>query len=325
MTAADVVVQDHPFRLGLHVLSYGVGWTEILDVVRLADALGYDYIFGADHLWATGQKPEMSCFEGWTSLAAWAAATQHANLGLLVTANSFRNPGLVAKMCATVDHISGGRAVLGMGAGWWDGEHLAHGLSTGNGVGERLDWLDESLTIIRGLLAGDTVSSNGHYQFTDVKHAPLPLRRHVPVVVGATGVRKGLRIVARHADLWQTWIGPGEPLAFSQLCRLLDSHCRAIGRNPATISRFPGCKMILRDDPRAADIQFARMAECQAWPASVRNHAWLGPAEDIAAWALQLQGHGAGGLIVQVAHPFDVETIERLAREVRPRLTAVAA
>jgi alkanesulfonate monooxygenase SsuD/methylene tetrahydromethanopterin reductase-like flavin-dependent oxidoreductase (luciferase family) len=322
---ADTVAREQPFRLGIHVLTYGAGWTEVLDVVRLADALGYDYIFGADHMWATGQKPEMSCFEGWTSLAAWAAATQRANLGLLLTANSFRNPGLVAKMCVTVDHVSGGRALLGMGAGWWDDEHLAHGLDIGNGVGERLDWLDESLTIIRGLLAGDSVSSNGHYHFTDVKHAPLPMRHKMPVIVGATGIRKGLRVVARHADLWQTWIGPGERHTFSQLCGVLDSHCVAIGRDPATVYRLPGCKMILRDDPLAADSQFVRMAEFQAWPEWVRDHAWLGPPEEIAAWALQLQSRGAGGLIVQVAYPFDLETIERLAREVRPRLMEVVA
>jgi alkanesulfonate monooxygenase SsuD/methylene tetrahydromethanopterin reductase-like flavin-dependent oxidoreductase (luciferase family) len=183
------------FQLGVQVLSYGATWPEVAEAVQLADRLGYDYVFGADHLWATGGDPLLSAFEGWTTLAAWAAVTEHARVGLLVTANSFRNPGLVAKMVTTVDHISGGRAVLGLGAGWWAGEQRAHGIDVGAGLADRLDWMDEAAGIIRGLLAGDEVSTDGHYHLDHVRHSPRPIGT-VPILVGATGDRS-LEIAAR--------------------------------------------------------------------------------------------------------------------------------
>ena len=113
---------------------------------QLADRLGYDAIFTADHLFATGGDPFQPFFEGWTTLAAWSQQTRTAHLGLLVGANTFRNPGVVAKMTTTLDHASGGRAILGLGAAWEVEEQRAHGIDPGAGLGQRLDWLDESLS-----------------------------------------------------------------------------------------------------------------------------------------------------------------------------------
>ena len=200
-----------PFTLGLQVLTYGASWADALATVRLADRLGYDQLFAADHLHATGGDPFQPFFEGWTALAAWAQATEHVELGLLVGANTFRNPGVVAKMAVTLDHISGGRAILGLGAAWEEGEQRAHGIDPGRGLGQRIDWLDESLEIIRALLDGQTVTHHSErYQFDAVRHAPLPMLRPMPAMIGASGERKCLRIVARHGTLWHLWGPPDD-------------------------------------------------------------------------------------------------------------------
>jgi alkanesulfonate monooxygenase SsuD/methylene tetrahydromethanopterin reductase-like flavin-dependent oxidoreductase (luciferase family) len=297
-------------------LSYGASWPELAAAVQLADRLGYDYVFGADHLWATGGDPLQSCFEGWTTLAAWAATTRQAQVGLLVTANSFRNPGLVAKMVTTVDHISGGRAVLGLGAGWWAGEQRAHGIDVGSGLAERLRWMDEAAGIIRGLLRGEAVSAAGHYRFDHVEHNPRPIGR-VPMLIGATGER-GMEIAGRWADIWHVWIGPDDVAGFRELSAALDAACAGADRDPGAVLRLPGCKMVLRDDALEARRVFERLMEKHRWPEEVRKHAWLGSAEWAAARIGALAEAGAGGLVVQLASPYDLETVEALAAAMRP-------
>lgn len=310
-----------PFRLGLHVLTYGATWADALAVVRRADELGFGYVFGADHLFATGGDPYQPFFEGWTTQAAWAHATERTRLGLLVGANAFRNPGVVAKMAATIDHISGGRFVLGLGAAWYDEEIRRHGLDPGTGIGQRLDRLDEALGLIRRVLAGETVSHDGPtYRFDAVRHAPAPVHGSVPFLLGGEGERKGLRIVARHADLWHMWVPPDSTQLFETKDAVLREHCAAVGRDGSTIGRLPGAKVVIRDDPAAARRAFASLVDHHGWPEYVWEHAWLGSPAFIADRLHAYRAAGAGGFVVQVIEPFDHETIERLAGEVRPAL-----
>src|SRR3990170_5496182 len=163
------------------------------DVVLLADRLGYDSLWTWDHLYGT-DDPRQSIVEGWTTIAAWAAITTRPSVGLLVGANTLRNRGLVAKSAVTVDHVSGGRCVLGLGSGWRPREHADHGIAFGSGFGERLDWLEESVILIRGLLAGETVSSppGAHYAFADASHLPPPARGagRLPLLIGGGGERR---------------------------------------------------------------------------------------------------------------------------------------
>jgi alkanesulfonate monooxygenase SsuD/methylene tetrahydromethanopterin reductase-like flavin-dependent oxidoreductase (luciferase family) len=310
-----------PFRLGLHVLTYGSSWPDALAAVQAADELGFDNVFGADHLFATGGDPQQPFFEGWTTLAAWAQATQRTRLGLLVGANAFRNPGVVAKMAATIEHLSGGRFVLGLGAAWYDEEIRRHGLDTGSGIGERLDWLDEALGVVRRLLGGETVTHEGpHYRFDGVRHAPPPLQKSIPFILGGEGERKGLRIVARHADLWHMWVPPDSTERFRAKDSVLRGHCAAVGRDESAIVRLPGAKIVVRDDPEAARRVFTKLVDLHGWPAEVWEHAWLGSPAFVAERLRAYREAGAGGFIAQVISPFDHETIERLAREVRPAL-----
>ena len=126
-------------RLGINLWSQAATWPEMLAFVRRVDALGYDSVWTWDHLYAIVGDPYQPVFEGWGMLNAWAMATERVRLGLMVGANTFRNPGLVAKQAATLDHVSGGRAILGIGGAWMEQEHIAHGIPFGSGFGQRLD------------------------------------------------------------------------------------------------------------------------------------------------------------------------------------------
>src|SRR5581483_10962235 len=148
-----------PVKLGLHIYPQVATWEQIAAVVRRADELGFDSLWTWDHLVGIGAGGTQDVFEAWTTISALAAMTTRPTVGLLVTANTFRNPGLIAKSAVTVDHVSGGRFVLGLGAAYRELEHELHGIDFGSGFGERLDWLAESVAAIRALLAGQTVSS----------------------------------------------------------------------------------------------------------------------------------------------------------------------
>ena len=314
------------FYLGLDILTYGATWASTLETVELADRLGYDGVYTADHLFATGGDPAQPCFEGWTSLAAWSQRTALVDLGLLVGANTFRNPGVVAKMTATIDHASGGRAVLGLGAAWNVGEQRAHGIDPGSSLGQRLDWLDESLDIVRGLLAGEEVTHRSDaYQFSRVRHAPPPMQHPVPVIVGGSGERKGLRIVAKHADLWQFWSPIDGVSELRRLDGVLSAHCEAVGRDPTSIRRLPGAKLIVRPTRAAADREFQRQLAVQPWSGEVLEHIaaiglWRATASEVTDAIGALQSAGARGFIAQVYPPYDHETIEVLANVIAPAL-----
>ena len=139
-------------KTGILLWSQAAAWSEMVDAAQRVDRLGYDHLWTWDHLYAIFGDPYQDFFEGWSVLAGWAPQTERTRLGLLVGANTFRNPGLVAKTATTLDHISGGRAILGIGGAWFELEHDAHGIDFGSGFGQRLDWLDESVGAMRTLL-----------------------------------------------------------------------------------------------------------------------------------------------------------------------------
>jgi alkanesulfonate monooxygenase SsuD/methylene tetrahydromethanopterin reductase-like flavin-dependent oxidoreductase (luciferase family) len=173
-------------KLGILLWSQATDWASFERGARRVDELGYDSLWTWDHLYAIFGDPYQPIFEGWMSLAAWAKVTARVELGLLVGANTFRNPGLVAKLATTLDHISDGRAVLGIGGAWFELEHTAHGIEFGRGFGQRLDWLDESVGAMRALLDGEEVTSppDGRYHMDALRHQPIPLQRRVPIMIG---------------------------------------------------------------------------------------------------------------------------------------------
>jgi F420-dependent oxidoreductase-like protein len=199
------------------------------------DGLGFDTAWVFDHFLPIFSDPTGPCLEGWTALAALAMATKNVRLGVMVTGNTYRHPAVLAKMATTVDIISGGRLILGMGAGWFELEHKEYGIPFPH-VGERLARLGESLEIIKRLWTEEHVTFTGrYYQCNDAVFNPKPVQKpHPPILVGAGGERVALGIVARHANLWN---GFGTPDVFRHKSTRLTEHCQRIGRDPGTIEK----------------------------------------------------------------------------------------
>ena len=300
--------------------SQAATWPEMLDATRRIEAAGYDHLWTWDHLYAIYGDPYQPIFEGWSMLAGWAIATERIRLGLLVGANTFRNPGLVAKTATTLDHISNGRAILGIGGAWFDLEHQAHGIEFGSGFGQRLDWADESVAAMRSLLDGRSVTSTpgGRYAFDDLRQSPLPIQPHLPIMIGGSGEKKTLRTVARYADQWNAF-GDAEKLARKDA--ILRRHCAEVGRDAGEIERTVGCKIVIRDSRAEAERVWADQMAHQRTPREEFDGPttlWMGTPEDIAAEIRSRVAVGFETVIVELPAPFDVETIERLIGEVKP-------
>jgi F420-dependent oxidoreductase-like protein len=202
---------------------------------RDADELGFHGIYDYDHFYGLSSTGDAT-FEGWTILAAIAAVTQRARIGCLVSAVTFRNPAVLAKMAVTVDHISGGRLDFGIGAGWQEAEHRGYGLEYPGG-GDRVAMLDEALTVIRALWTQPSVSHAGRF-FTveDALAEPKPVQApHPPIVIGGSGP-KMLEVVARHADEWNMPT-QGDAAEWAAVSARLDAACERVGRDPAEIRR----------------------------------------------------------------------------------------
>lgn len=303
-------------RLGLLLWSHATNWPALRDTARLADYLGYDHIWTSDHLMATVGDPFQPILEGWTILAAWAAILERARLGLLVSANTLRHPAVVAKMITTIDHISEGRAILGLGSGWFAHEHDAHGIPFGTSASQRLDWLDEAAGILRRLLDGGEVDHQGPaYTLRQARHAPRPLQERLPLMIGGGGERKTLRTVARDADLWNLF---GTPTDAKRKADVLHAHCRVIGREPAEIEQTVTIKLVIRD--RVDDARRAWAAQAAANGMDVANYpeVLLGSPATIADTIQSYRRNGFATVIADAPAPYDHETIERFAKEVRP-------
>ena len=315
---------DRDLKLGILLWSQGAAWPEMLDAARRVDRLGYDHLWTWDHLYAIFGDPYQPIVEGWTALAAWAMATERTRLGLLVGANTFRNPGLMAKTATTLDHISGGRAILGMGGAWMEPEHQAHGIDFGSGFGQRLDWLEESVAAMRQLLDGGEVTSppGGRYAFDHLRHNPLPVQRRLPIMIGGSGEKKTLRTVARHADMWNAM---GTPELMAHKVDVLREHCAAVGRNIEEIDFTLGVKLTIRDSRAAAErVWHEAMAHNRTPMADLADDDtfWNGTSEEIADRLRPYVELGFRTVISEQPAPYDVETFERFVGEVKPLVDA---
>ena len=226
---------SHPIRFGIQVPQQNTTWPEMLSLWQEVDTLGYDTAWVFDHFMPIFSDPTGPCLEGWTALSALAMASSRVRIGVMVTGNTYRNPAVLAKMATTVDIISSGRLILGIGAGWFALEHQQYGM-TFPSMGGRLQRLDESLEMIKLLWTQDRASFTGrHYQLQDASFNPKPLQKpHPPILVGATGENIALGIVARHAQMWNSF---GTPEVFRHKIERLTDHCERIGRDPATIEK----------------------------------------------------------------------------------------
>jgi alkanesulfonate monooxygenase SsuD/methylene tetrahydromethanopterin reductase-like flavin-dependent oxidoreductase (luciferase family) len=307
-------------RLGVLLWNQATGWPEYEAAARKVDELGYDSLWSWDHLYAIFGDPHQAIFEGYTTLAGWAKVTSRVKLGLLVGANTFRNPGVVAKSLTTIDHISGGRVIAGIGGAWMEPEHTATGIDFGSGFGQRLDWLDESVAALRAALDGESVTSapGGVYAFRDFVVLPRPVQDHVPIMIGGSGEKKTLRTVAKYADQWNAM---GEVDMLAHKVEVLKRHCDDVGRDFSAIEFTAGCKPIIRDSQADAQrVWESQMAHNRTPMEDVRDDStfWVGTPELIAERMLERKALGFHTFLAEMAAPFDDESIERWIGEVRP-------
>ena len=245
------MTQNHatyPLRVGVQLHPQHTTYQSFADAVRRTEDMGVDSIFHWDHFFPLYGNPQGNHFEGWTLLTAMATLTHHAQIGCLVTCNTYRNPGLLSDMAKTVDHISNGRLILGLGAGWFERDYTEYGYEFGT-PSSRLAALEESLKVIH------------HRWEVDV---PRPVRNPIPILIGGGGEKKTLRITAQYANIWH---GFGDPATYSHKIEVLNGWCAEVDRNPQEIEHACGA-------PRSAD-----PAELDAYVAGGATHFILGMTE----------------------------------------------
>ena len=231
-------------------------WSDVLALAQHIEATGWDGIWFPDHFMPDGAEVGAPVLECWTALAGLATAVPRIRLGSLVSGNTYRHPAVLAKIATTVDHLSGGRLVLGLGAGWQENEHRAYGIDFYD-TAERLARLDEACQVVKGLLGHERATWKGRfYELQDAPLEPKPVQPQLPLLVGGGGERVTLRIAAKYADEWNTW---GTPETMRHKIAVLERHCADVGRDPAEIKKSTQALLFMRDDPewlaarRAAD------------------------------------------------------------------------
>jgi alkanesulfonate monooxygenase SsuD/methylene tetrahydromethanopterin reductase-like flavin-dependent oxidoreductase (luciferase family) len=305
-------------KLGLLCWNQYTDWPALLEAGIRADRLGYDTLWTWDHLYPIVGDPHGPYYEGWLTLAAWAASTRNVRLGLMVGANPYRNPALVAKMATTLDHISGGRAILGIGAAWNEVEARDFGIDMGSGPPERLRWLREALPVMRGMLDGTEPSAAGErYHARHVRNDPLPVQEHLPILIGGGGEKVTLKLVAQYGDANN--VGDGLKTVKRKEAILLE-HCEAVGRDPREIERTVGVGVVvIRDSHAEAQRVFERLFDHNRVAKRWENQP-VGTPEEVAEKLATYPAIGYRHLIVGHPAPYDEETEVRLASEVRPML-----
>lgn len=253
---------------GLDVSQHQLSWDELSRRVRLAEELGFTGAWVFDHFTPLYGDPEGPCLEGWTLLAALAAITSRVRLGTLVTGITYRHPSVLATQAVTVDHVSGGRLDLGLGAAWHAREHRALGIDFPSD-GERVDRLEEAIEVVHLLMTTDGANFSGrHYRLQDATYRPRPVQRpRPPLWIAGSGPHRMLPLVGRVADVWHTFGGPTE---LARKARIVDEHAQRAGRDPAAIRRATNVSLsqpadaIRRDVEQRAELGFDYLVA--SWP-----------------------------------------------------------
>ena len=306
----------HPVRFGIQTGQQNVEWHALEDIWRNADAWGYDSLWAYDHFYAIFTDPSGPCFEAWTTLAALAKQTNGARIGHLVNGNTYRNPCMLAKMATTVDHIAGGRTILGLGAGWFEPEHTSFGIPFRT-VRERLDALDESCQIVKALLAGEKVTFEGKYY--SVKNAicrPVPVQDKVPLMIAGEGKNVLLRIVAHHADMWNA---VGSPEKLADLGSVIARHCEKARRDPSEIEKtvmMPLC--YTTDEDRQAMMAGLLAATFNIDPAVAQRQMMIGSRDQCLETIDAFTRAGVTHFIFMGMAPYPADELRAFAEDVIP-------
>jgi F420-dependent oxidoreductase-like protein len=306
----------------------GLTWDRWRSLLARVDELGFESLWVSDHFLSVSAR-EHEALEAWTALTVAAAETARVRLGTLVSPITFRHPSLLARMATALDHLSGGRLELGVGAGWNDAEHQAYGIPFPP-AGQRMDMLEEGIEVLQRLLgAGPAYFAGRYYRLEGADLQPKPLQRpRIPLLIGGMGERRTLPLVARYADEWN--LTTASPALYRARSERLAACCAAIGRDPATIARSVAVGLLVGRD--GADLRrrcqrlqglvshLGEVATAEV-PAAVRAVGWVAgtPAEIVAALRA-LEAEGIGRAMLQLTDPTDLDALELVAAEVLPAL-----
>ena len=309
-------MSQHPTRFGIQTAQQQTQWNELCGLWQKADALGYDSLWVFDHFYPImGADPAGPCLEGWTALSALSQHTKRASIGALVNGNTYRNPCITAKMAATVDHVSGGRFILGIGAGWYELEHQSFGVDFKT-VGGRLRALDEACQIIKGMFTGEKTTLHGrHYNVTDAVCSPKPIQKpHPPLMVAGTGEKVLLKIVAKYGDLWNSG---GSAERMGHLIAVLKRHCDSIGRDPAEIEKTVIISLCYRAAAeREKEVLGRAAAMARTTPQEARQNIMIGNAQECFDTIERYGKVGVTHFIFSMTPPYHEDEIQAFAEEV---------
>lgn len=303
-------------RFDVQTVQQNVSYAELVRLWRFLDReTRFTGIWMMDHLLppAGESDPEESCFESWTLLAAAAQATERLRLGCLVSSNTFRHPALLAKMAMTVDHVSGGRLDLGLGAGWCEAEHRAFGITLPP-MGERQDRLEEAAALLRACFAGEKrVRFEGrHYALRDAPFSPGFVQRpHPPLLIGGIGERRTLRTVARHADV-ANLMGPLSVVR--QRLGVLRRHCDEVGRDWDTLDKTLHVPLFAHEDAAVVERVAELVAAHTLLPvATVRSELPVGTPDEVCEVVRRFAELGITAIQFPAPAPYDEGAFRRLS------------
>ena len=287
-----------------------------LELWRRCEELGFDWLSVFDHFMPIVGQPDGPCFDGPTMMAAMAAHTSRVRVAILVTGVTYRHPAVAANIAATIDHVSGGRAEFGIGAAWFEKEHRQYGIPFPR-VGVRMDMLDEACRVMRGLWSEERFSFTGeHYQLQAAQMNPKPVQARLPLLIGGAGEKRTLRIVAEHADVWNT--GLEELETFRHKLRVLARHCELVGRDSREIRKSLTFRAILAENETELA---ARRRRPPAIPIDLSGVEFL-TSEQCVERMRPFAELGARDFLLSAYAPYDWRTLELVAREVAPALRA---
>jgi F420-dependent oxidoreductase-like protein len=307
------VVTGDQLRFGVYSGPQHASFETCLELWQRCEALGYDWLSVFDHFMPIVGDPGGPCFEGPTMMAAMAAHTSRMRVAILVTGVTYRHPAVAANIAATIDHISGGRAEYGIGAAWMEDEHRQYGIPFPR-LGVRMDMLDEACRVLRGLWTQPRLTFAGeHYQLHDAQMEPKPVQARLPLIIGGDGERRTLRIVAEHADIWNTGLNQLE--TFRHKLEVLARHCEAAGRDPGEIRKSLTLRAVLASD----EASLQRRRRELALPLEDEKFFFLTP-ERCVELIRPFADLGGGDFLLAAYAPYDWESLELFAREVAPAL-----
>ena len=304
-------------QLGVHIGQQNMSMADLRSTWTRFDQAGADWISVWDHLYeAPPAGGTIDHFEAVSTLGALCADTTHARIGCLVFYVGYRNPALLAKTAATLDHISNGRFELGIGAGWheWEANAFGYGFPS---LKERFEMLEEAAHIVTGMLSGDRTTFDGtHFRTEDVANLPQPLQAKLPIWIGGVGEKKTLPLAARFADGWNAAYVP--PAEFARLGGVLDAACEKAGRDPGTIRRTINVQFVVGADQAEADRALEETAAFWGpmWP-RVQHGALIGTPDQVIEQVAAYRDAGADGLNIALRAPWSSDAIDAWLENVR--------